>query len=124
MLKLIKMQTEERSAYQLQTLLNSTTLKEEGLKTVNEVRKIFGEKAEIFLKEITKIIEILQRIAKIFDRDNFVHKLPRELDRIDKVLQYLDQYESGILERRKWAEKMQARFFKHFFDEDFYDVNT
>lgn len=72
---------------------------------------------------MTKVGEILRRLYTIYDDKTFVHRLSKNLERMDRVLQLMEQYDQDKLQRRAWAEKMQSRNMKHFFDEDFYEVS-
>jgi hypothetical protein len=35
----------------------------------------------------------------------------------------MGQYEQGKLARKSWAERMNGRNMRHFFDEDFYEAS-
>lgn len=40
---------------------------------------------------------------------------------MDRIVELMAQYETGRLQRRAWAEKMQSRLMRHFFEDEFAD---
>ncbi|KAI1728550.1 amiloride-sensitive sodium channel domain-containing protein [Ditylenchus destructor] len=117
-------QGEEFRARQLHNLLDKTDYKllPDRFKTIGDVKRIYGDRAEEKLKELIKVEEVLKRLHNLYSEDTFNHRLPKVLEnRMERVLQLMEQYDNGQLQRRAWAEKMQSRNMKHFFDEDFYE---
>jgi hypothetical protein len=61
--------------------------------------------------------------CSLFSEESFTERLPISLEKtMGKILFLMGQYEEGKLERKNWAERMNARNMRHFFDEDFYEV--
>ncbi|TMS35680.1 hypothetical protein L596_003030 [Steinernema carpocapsae] len=91
-------------------------------KTISELRRVYGDVVEKTQKELEEIEEMVDRLYQIYDEDNFHSQLVgHNLNRMDKILALVDQYTEGKLQRKAWAEKMQSRNMRHFFEEDFYD---
>jgi hypothetical protein len=43
---------------------------------------------------------------------------------MDRILTLMNKYENGTLQKKSWAESMQSRNMKRFYDEDFYEVGS
>jgi hypothetical protein len=89
----------------------------------SDVKGDYGEKAEAQLEAMVQTEKLLLLLSKIYDKNNFNHHLPEKLKRMDKILLLMEKYENGTLRKKEWAESMQTRNMKRFFDEDFYDVS-
>uniref|UniRef100_A0A914H202 Amiloride-sensitive sodium channel n=1 Tax=Globodera rostochiensis TaxID=31243 RepID=A0A914H202_GLORO len=118
-----KPQGEEERAQQLQELLlgerrNNATKR---AKSIEEVRRTFGQKAETRHREMLMARELTSRIYSLFSVDSFTKRLPSGLERMDKVLQLIKMYEGGQMSRKSWAERMQTRNMRHFLEEDLYE---
>lgn len=92
-------------------------------KSVSEIRKVFGvHHVESKILELLTVEDVLKNLYSIYSRETFNHRLSKNIEKIDRVLYLMEQYKNGQLQRRVWAERMQARNMKHLFDEDFYEV--
>ncbi|KAK0396101.1 hypothetical protein QR680_001564 [Steinernema hermaphroditum] len=91
-------------------------------KTISELKRVYGDVVENTQKELDEIEDMIIRLYTIYDEDKFNSQLVgHNLNRMDKILQLVEQYNQGKLQRKAWAEKMQSRNMRHFFEEDFYD---
>uniref|UniRef100_A0A1I7ZEP0 Amiloride-sensitive sodium channel subunit alpha n=1 Tax=Steinernema glaseri TaxID=37863 RepID=A0A1I7ZEP0_9BILA len=91
-------------------------------KTIGELKRVYGDVVEKTQKELDGIENMIKRLHEIYDEDNFNSQLVgHNLNRMDRILQLVEQYNKGKLQRKVWAEKMQSRNMRHFFEEDFYD---
>uniref|UniRef100_A0A0M3JVQ8 Degenerin-like protein (inferred by orthology to a C. elegans protein) n=1 Tax=Anisakis simplex TaxID=6269 RepID=A0A0M3JVQ8_ANISI len=93
----------------------------EKYKTLAELRQVYGERVDEIIKESQAIGDIVEAFWRIYRKETFTSTLGVNLDRMDTILQLTDAYELGKLQRRAWAEKMQSRNMRHFFDQDFYE---
>lgn len=87
------------------------------------MKRDYGERAEQQLEAMAQTEKLLHLLSKIYDKNNFNHHLPEKLKRMDKILTLVEKYENGTLRKKEWAESMQTRNMKRFFDEDIYDVS-
>ncbi|PAV76092.1 hypothetical protein WR25_22865 isoform A [Diploscapter pachys] len=83
---------------------------------------------DIFLRTKRRISRlnaaIEKRIEKMWNlylESNYHFQLTVDHGRMDRIVNLMLQYEQSKLQRRAWAEKMQSRQMRHFFEEDFYD---
>uniref|UniRef100_A0A1I7RP83 Amiloride-sensitive sodium channel n=1 Tax=Bursaphelenchus xylophilus TaxID=6326 RepID=A0A1I7RP83_BURXY len=115
--------SEEHRSKLLYQLVNPTGYKanSEKFKTLADVKREYGEKAEIRLDEMTKWEGVLERLASIYDEQNYNHKLSEKLKRMNRIITLMDNFDKGLLQKRAWADKMKNRNMDHFFDEDFYE---
>ncbi|CAK5016210.1 unnamed protein product [Meloidogyne enterolobii] len=121
----LKPQGEEERANQMIQLLNESFIKNNLSKhyqTIGEVKREFGIKADGKYKEIEMMEELLKNIKRLFSEETFTEHLPNRIERImSKILNFMRQFEEGSLRRKEWAERMNTRNMRHFFDEDFYE---
>jgi hypothetical protein len=87
------------------------------------VKREYGEKAEKQLEAMVLTEKLLHLLLRIYDKNNYNHHLPEKLKRMDRILSLMNKYENGTLHKKTWAESMQSRNMKRFFDEDFYEVS-
>uniref|UniRef100_A0A0K0E1Y9 Amiloride-sensitive sodium channel subunit beta n=1 Tax=Strongyloides stercoralis TaxID=6248 RepID=A0A0K0E1Y9_STRER len=90
-------------------------------KTLTDLKRDYIEKVEDMLKQVNDYHEMLLTISKIYSEDQYHFKLSNKLERMERIKELINQYENGKLQRRIWADKMQSRNMRHFFDEDLYD---
>uniref|UniRef100_A0A914E563 Uncharacterized protein n=1 Tax=Acrobeloides nanus TaxID=290746 RepID=A0A914E563_9BILA len=115
---------EERRANQLVHLLdkNGRYGKIEELRTISDVKHAYGaDRVEKLATQLQDIDEILDKLHSIYNEDTYRTKLSKDLEKVDRIIQLIDQFDTGKLQKRAWAEKMQSRNMRHFFDEDFYE---
>lgn len=115
---------EEKRAKMIVHLLNKKKfLKPESeFRTISDVKHAYGaDSVDEVLNQMNFIEEYIHQIYSLYDEDSYTETLTRRLERMDRILQLMEQYDSGKLQRKAWAEKMQARNMKHFFEEDFYE---
>lgn len=115
---------EERRAKMIVHLLNKEKFlrPESEFRTISDVKHIYGaDPVDDILNQLNFIEEYIHQIYSLYDEDSYTETLTRRLERMDRILQLMEQYDSGKLQRKAWAEKMQARNMKHFFEEDFYE---
>lgn len=116
--------SEEKRAKMLVHLLNKGRfLKPESeFRTISDVKHVYGadvvDEQQILIEFVE---EYIHQLMTIYDEDSYTETLTRHLERMDRILHLMDQYDSGKLQRKAWAEKMKARNFLHFFEEDFYE---
>jgi len=115
---------EEKRAKMIVHLLNKQKFvrPESEFRTISDVKHAYGaDSVEEILNQMNFIEEYIHQIHSLYDEDSYTETLTRRLERMDRILQLMEQYDSGKLQRKAWAEKMQARNMKHFFEEDFYE---
>lgn len=98
--------------------------KKDRFKTLSDVKREYGEKAEKQLEAMVQTEKLLHLLLRIYDKNNYNHHLPEKLKRMDRILSLMNKYENGTLHKKTWAESMQSRNMKRFFDEDFYEVRV
>uniref|UniRef100_A0A915AJV3 Uncharacterized protein n=1 Tax=Parascaris univalens TaxID=6257 RepID=A0A915AJV3_PARUN len=90
-------------------------------KTLTELRQVYGERVDDIIRQLKVMGNVIKNFWKMYKRETFTSTLGINLDRMDKILQLVEQYKMNKLQRRAWAEKMQSRNMRHFFDQDFYE---
>uniref|UniRef100_A0A0N4ZBV4 Amiloride-sensitive sodium channel n=1 Tax=Parastrongyloides trichosuri TaxID=131310 RepID=A0A0N4ZBV4_PARTI len=90
-------------------------------KTITDLKRDYIEKVEDTLKKVNDYHEVISTISKIYTEDQYHFKLSNKLERMERIKELIHQYEDGKLQRRVWADKMQSRNMRHFFDEDLYE---
>ncbi|KJH44447.1 hypothetical protein DICVIV_09526 [Dictyocaulus viviparus] len=88
-------------------------------KTIADIKRIYGDQVETALREIQDIAETIEKLLKVFTPSTFMAALRADVSRMDRIVELMTQYETGKLQRRAWAEKMQSRQMRHFFDDEF-----
>ncbi|VDN05763.1 unnamed protein product, partial [Thelazia callipaeda] len=89
--------------------------------TMVQLREVYGERVDEVMKELQKFSNTIHKLYKIYDPSNYKLSLGTDLKRMNTTLALAQQYEAGRLQRRVWAEKMQSRNMRHFFDQEFYE---
>ncbi|EJW84546.1 amiloride-sensitive sodium channel family protein [Wuchereria bancrofti] len=89
--------------------------------TVVQLREAFGDRFDKVVKEMQRFVNTVTKLYKIYSPSFYKSTLSVNLKRMDTTLFLANQYESGRLQRRAWAEKMQSRNMRHFFDQDFFE---
>ncbi|VDK67165.1 unnamed protein product [Litomosoides sigmodontis] len=89
--------------------------------TVVQLREAFGDSFDEVVKEMQKFVNTITKLYKIYSPSFYKSTLGINLKRMDTTLFLARQYESGRLQRRAWAEKMQSRNMRHFFEQDFFE---
>lgn len=64
----------------------------------------------------------MEKLWHVFMPDSYIRTMTGDFSRMDRIIELMNQYELNKLQRRAWAEKMQSRQMKHFFEDDFYEV--
>lgn len=64
----------------------------------------------------------MEKLWHVFMPDSYSKFISGDFSRMDRIIELMNQYELNKLQRRAWAEKMQSRQMKHFFEDDFYEV--
>jgi hypothetical protein len=118
-----------------------TQIHKQNLDTIEEVKRFYGPKAGEKLAEMEMMEDLIgemQRLAQkmpiidtksplyssLFSEETFTERLPKSLERtMGKIMLLMGQYEQGKLARKSWAERMNGRNMRHFFDEDFYEAS-
>ncbi|GMR36914.1 hypothetical protein PMAYCL1PPCAC_07109, partial [Pristionchus mayeri] len=90
-------------------------------KTIGALKEYYGQRVEDVLREGNYIISTMEKLWSIFDSSSYSSTITADLSRIDRIFELMNQYESGGLQRRVWAEKMESRQMRHFFPEEFMD---
>ncbi|EFO20515.1 amiloride-sensitive sodium channel family protein [Loa loa] len=89
--------------------------------TVVQLREAFGDRFDEVVKEMQRFVNTITKLYKIYNPSFYKSTLGVNLKRMDTILFLANQYESGRLQRRAWAEKMQSRNMRHFFDQEFFE---
>lgn len=89
--------------------------------TVVQLREAFGDRFDEVVREMQRFVNTVTKLYKIYNPSFYKSTLSVNLKRMDTTLFLANQYESGRLQRRAWAEKMQSRNMRHFFDQDFFE---
>ncbi|GMT15061.1 hypothetical protein PFISCL1PPCAC_6358, partial [Pristionchus fissidentatus] len=93
----------------------------ERFKTIGGLKEYYGQRVEDLLREGNQIISAMEKLWAIFDASSYSSSITADLTRMDRIFELMQQYESGGLQRRVWAEKMESRQMRHFFQEEFMD---
>ncbi|KIH49204.1 hypothetical protein ANCDUO_20722, partial [Ancylostoma duodenale] len=56
---------------------------------------------------------------RLFTPSTYEGAVLADVVRMDRIVELMTQYETGRLQRRVWAEKMQSKQMRHFFEDDF-----
>ncbi|KAI6240504.1 hypothetical protein M3Y99_00444800 [Aphelenchoides fujianensis] len=115
--------SEEHRSRLLHQLLDARNASQspDHFKTISDVKREFGERAEEQLAAMLETESLLVLLTKIYDKTNYNHYLPEKLKRMDRILALMNKYENGTLQKKVWAEAMQTRNMRRFFDEDIYE---
>ncbi|CAI4223169.1 unnamed protein product [Auanema sp. JU1783] len=115
--------SEEKRASQIHYLLDENSHRQNPFrhKTIGDVKAHYGDRVEVILKEMQNVLQTIELMWQIFEEKTYLSQLTADLSLMDRIVQLMTQYESGKLQRRAWAEKMQSRKMRHFFDEEFYE---
>ncbi|VDN24884.1 unnamed protein product [Gongylonema pulchrum] len=89
--------------------------------TVAQLREATSDRFDEVVKEMQRLSNMVMKLSKIYDPGSYKSSLGVNLQRMDSILGLVTQYETGRLQRRAWAEKMQSRNMRHFFDQDFFE---
>ncbi|CAG9534866.1 unnamed protein product [Cercopithifilaria johnstoni] len=89
--------------------------------TIVELREAFSDRFDEVVKEMQGFVNTVTKLYRIYRPSFYKSTLGINLKRMDTILFLAKQYESGRLQRRAWAEKMQSRNMRHFFEQDFYE---
>ncbi|EPB78052.1 hypothetical protein ANCCEY_02835 [Ancylostoma ceylanicum] len=94
---------------------------------VNEVEKMLrlflpSTYQEVVLADVIRMDRIVELMTQVnYNLDlNYAQRLAFE--EVEHLLPF--QYETGRLQRRAWAEKMQSKRMRHFFEDDFFEVSN
>uniref|UniRef100_A0A7E4W0Y6 Sodium channel protein Nach n=1 Tax=Panagrellus redivivus TaxID=6233 RepID=A0A7E4W0Y6_PANRE len=94
----------------------------DSIHTISDTKRHFGSETIEELEKTLDFVDLfVHKVYSLYDEDSYTDKLSKRLERVDKMIMLVEQYEAGRLQRKVWAEKMQARNMRHFFDEDFFD---
>ncbi|CAB3405011.1 unnamed protein product [Caenorhabditis bovis] len=115
--------SEERKTDQMFYILDEThylrnTTK---YKSIGDLKSRYGDRVDEVAEEISIILRIMEKLWNIFLPSSYQKSLSGNFERMDRILELMDQYELNKLQRRAWAEKMQSRQMRHFFEEEFYE---
>ncbi|CAP23898.1 Protein CBG02656 [Caenorhabditis briggsae] len=101
--------SEEKKANQMFFLLDENGFKRNATKymSIGDLKSRYGDKME--------------KLWHVFMPDSYLKSISGDFSRMDRIIELMDQYELNKLQRRAWAEKMQSRQMKHFFEDDFYE---
>ncbi|VDM62301.1 unnamed protein product [Angiostrongylus costaricensis] len=113
--------SEERRASQVFYLVDRTAhrLNPKQYKTVADIKRIYGDQVEVALRQIYDVVEVVDKLWRIFSPSTFMTVLRANSGSLTPEFRVTFQYETGKLQRRAWAEKMQSRQMRHFFDDEF-----
>ncbi|VDN24279.1 unnamed protein product, partial [Gongylonema pulchrum] len=92
--------------------------------TVAQLREATSDRFDEVVKEMQRLSNMVIKLSKIYDPGSYKSSLGVNLQRMDSILGLVTQYETGRLQRRAWAEKMQSRNMRHFFDQDFFEMGA
>ncbi|CAJ0563903.1 unnamed protein product, partial [Mesorhabditis spiculigera] len=114
---------EENKAHQLHMLLDEhdNQRQPERFKAIGDMKAVYGDNVETSLKQMELVADYIGKLWAIFVEKNFHVNMNQELGRMDRILELMNQYDHGKLHRKTWADKMQSRSMRHFFEEEFYD---
>ncbi|KAJ1368297.1 hypothetical protein KIN20_029402 [Parelaphostrongylus tenuis] len=113
--------SEERRASQVLYLIDQEAhrMDPKKFKTVADIKRLYGDRVEVALRQIYDVVEVVDKLWRIFVPSTFMSVLRANVSRMDRIVELMTQYETGKLQRRAWAEKMQSRQMRHFFDDEF-----
>ncbi|CAJ0931881.1 unnamed protein product, partial [Mesorhabditis belari] len=114
---------EEKRSHQLHLLLdeNDYQRQPERFKSIGDVKATYGDTVETMLKHISLVADYIEKLWAIFLEKNYHMNMDADLSRMDRIFELMSQYDHGKLHRKTWADKMQSRQMRHFFEEEFYD---
>ncbi|PIC46433.1 hypothetical protein B9Z55_006128 [Caenorhabditis nigoni] len=115
--------SEEKKANQMFFLLDENGFKRNATKymSIGDLKSRYGDKVDDVAEEIAIILRIMEKLWHVFMPDSYLKSISGDFSRMDRIIELMDQYELNKLQRRAWAEKMQSRQMKHFFEDDFYE---
>uniref|UniRef100_A0A915PVR7 Uncharacterized protein n=1 Tax=Setaria digitata TaxID=48799 RepID=A0A915PVR7_9BILA len=112
----------EKHAKMFAAIENPPSSAEEArIAVIYRLREAFGDRFDEVVKEMQKFISTVTKLYKIYNPSFYKSTLGVDLRRMDTTLSLAQQYEAGRLQRRAWAEKMQSRNMRHFFEQDFFE---
>ncbi|XGW08417.1 hypothetical protein V3C99_011052 [Haemonchus contortus] len=115
--------SEEKRANQVFFLIDPQAQRKDPrkFKSIGEVKRYYGDQVESALKEIQEVGEVIDKMWRLFSPSTYSSTVNPETSRMDRIVELMTQYETGRLQRRAWAEKMQSRRMRHFFEDEFSD---
>ncbi|CAL2032429.1 unnamed protein product [Caenorhabditis brenneri] len=115
--------SEEKKANQMFFLLDESGFQRNSTKymSIGDLKSRYGDKVDDVAEEIAIILRIMEKLWHVFMPDSYLKMINGDFSRMDRIIELMDQYELNKLQRRAWAEKMQSRQMKHFFEDDFYE---
>uniref|UniRef100_A0A8R1EJM3 Amiloride-sensitive sodium channel n=2 Tax=Caenorhabditis japonica TaxID=281687 RepID=A0A8R1EJM3_CAEJA len=117
--------SEEKKANQMFFLLDEKAYQRNATRflSVGDLKSRYGDKVDDVVDEIAIILRIMEKLLHVFMPESYQKSITGDFTRMDRIIELMNQYELHKLQRRAWAEKMQSRQMKHFFEDDFYETN-
>lgn len=115
--------SEEKRAAHLFSLLDPNAQRENPrkFKSIGDLKRFYGDGVEAAIKEIQDVGGTIEKMWQLFSPSTYLRELKTDVSRMDRIVELMAQYETGRLQRRAWAEKMQSRLMRHFFEDEFAD---
>ncbi|EYC36784.1 hypothetical protein Y032_0857g2720 [Ancylostoma ceylanicum] len=140
--------SEEKRASQLYFLIDPEAQRAapKRFKSIGDVKRYYGDHVNEVLKEVHDIGETVEKMLRLFLPSTYQEVVLADVIRMDRIVELMTQvnynldlnyaqrlafeevehllpfqYETGRLQRRAWAEKMQSKRMRHFFEDDFFE---
>ncbi|WKX96715.1 hypothetical protein Q1695_012841 [Nippostrongylus brasiliensis] len=112
--------SEERRADEIFFLIDPDLhrLHPKKFKSIADVKRVYGDRVDPALKKLQNVRETIEKMWRLYT-PSYLSGIKADLSRMDRIVQMTAQYENGRLQRRAWAEKMQSRRMRHFFEDEF-----
>jgi hypothetical protein len=95
----------------------------EKYKDFKSLEKDFGHQFVTLFDLSKEMLSAIVPVWKLYKQDTYSLQLGKNLDRYDRILALIDQYENNRMKRRAWAEKMNSRNMRNFYEQEFHDVS-
>uniref|UniRef100_A0AC35TKR9 Amiloride-sensitive sodium channel subunit beta n=1 Tax=Rhabditophanes sp. KR3021 TaxID=114890 RepID=A0AC35TKR9_9BILA len=115
---------EERKTNKTFLLVDEETFYKDQIayKTISDLKREYLDKIDETLEKINDYQEMMMTLVKIYDDGQYLFKLSPKLERMERIIALIKQYEDGKLQRRVWADKMASRNMRHFMEEEIYEL--
>ncbi|KAK6736513.1 hypothetical protein RB195_019288 [Necator americanus] len=113
--------SEEKRASQLFYLIDPDAQKAspKKFKSIGDLKRFYGDQVDASLRALQDVGETVEKLWHLFSPSTYEGVVHDEAVRMDRVVELMTQYETGKLQRRVWAEKMQSKQMRHFFEDEF-----
>lgn len=83
----------------------------------------YGDRFDALFDQSKDIAAAIVQVWKLYKPDTYAPQLGKNMERFDRIMELVDQYENNRLKRRAWNDKMNSRNMRNFYDQEYYEVS-